>query len=122
MLPIQALTHKPGIIFQVSSESMLTWNLAINNVINLEKSIYPKRIRIEIVVLGRAVHNLTKRSPLARRIHLITQTGVTIYAGTHSLRAYSIQPSTLLAGVRLVTSGIAEIVRRERQGWVYVRP
>jgi len=38
------------------------------------------------------------------------------------MRAQQLSPEALLPGVGIVPAGVAQLVRRQREGWAYLRP
>ncbi len=111
-----------GVIFQVSTNSPVSWDVAVHNVRNLERATGLPGKRIEVVVFSRASRMLLKDSPVAPNLDALHASGVTIEACKAAIRRAGLKPSAILPFVRYIPSGVAEIVRRERQGWAYVRP
>jgi len=48
--------------------------------------------------------------------------GVIVAACENSMRSAGVTAEQLADGARIVPSGIAQLVRRQRDGWAYVRP
>ncbi len=120
--PVPGHAAATGVIFQVSTNSPATWKVAVHNVRNLERATGMPGNRIEVVVFSRAARMLLKDSPVAPNLDALHASGVTIEACKASIRETGLRLSAILPFVRYVPSGVAEIVRRERQGWAYVRP
>ncbi len=111
-----------GVIFQISTRSPASWKVAVHNVRNLERATGIAGNHIEIVVFSRASRMLLKGSPVAPNLDVLHASGVAIETCEAGLRKAGVEPSKILPFVHYVASGVAEIVRRERQGWAYVRP
>ncbi len=47
--------------------------------------------------------------------------GVTIVACRNSMRSRNITEDQLIDGVKIVNAGVAEIVRKQAEGWVYLK-
>ncbi len=120
--PAAARAAPAGVIFQISTSSLASWKVAVHNVRNLERATGIPGTLIEVVVLSRAARILLKDSPVAPNLDALHASGVTIEACKADIRKAGLRPSAILPFVRYVPSGVAEIVRRERQGWAYVRP
>ena len=121
-LAISAHASKRGVVFQISTDSPQTWIVAVHNVHNLQQALLPHHARIEIIAFGRGLRMLLKTSPVARALLALHQSGVTIDACKKSVLKQGLPPADMSPVVHYIPSGIAEIVRREREGWAYVRP
>ena len=110
-----------GVVFQISTTKVASWKVAMHNVHNLETTGISGH-DIEIVILGPAIHILLKSSPVAPSLTRLHASGVTIDACRAAIRRARLAPGAILPFVHYIRSGIAEVVRRERQGWAYIRP
>jgi len=112
------------LLLQVSEDSLDKLELALNNAKNVQKEFGPENIEIEIVVFGRGVHTLKYYTPsvLADKIKQSTYNGIRIVACEKAMRANNLRPSDMLQEVRYVSSGVAEIVEKQTQGWTYIKP
>ena len=112
------------LILQVSEDSVDKLNLALNNAKNAQNAFGPDNIEIEIVVFGGGIQTLKyyTPTPIAEKLKQATYSGVRVVACENALRAAKLRPSDLLREVRYVPSGIAEIVEKATQGWVYISP
>jgi len=118
----RAWAAKPGVIFQMSTSSVPTWWVAVRNARHLEQAMRPHAVRIEIIAFGPGLGMLLKSSPVAQNLIALHKSGVMIEASRSSLRKQGFAINDVLPLVHYIPSGIAEIVRRERQGWAYIRP
>jgi intracellular sulfur oxidation DsrE/DsrF family protein len=66
------------------------------------------------VTLSGAVHEKQVLELLSR--------GVSVAACGNTIRRQNLTSDALIPGVSVVPAGIAQIVRRQREGWAYVRP
>lgn len=121
-LSLNAYGHKTGVVFQISTDSVQTWKVAVHNAHNLQQALLPRRARIEIIAFGPGLRMLLKTSPVAHALLLLHQSGVTIDACKRSVLREGLAPADISPIVHYIPSGIAEIVRREREGWAYIRP
>ncbi|MBI3776837.1 MAG: DsrE family protein [Gammaproteobacteria bacterium] len=112
------------LILQVSEDSVDKLNLALNNAKNAQNAFGPENIEIEIVVFGGGIQTLKyyTPTPVAEKVRQATYSGVRVVACENALRASKLRPSDLLREVRYVPSGVAEIVEKASQGWVYISP
>ncbi len=121
-LTTPALAKKTGVLFQIDTDSPATWTVAVHNIRNLQEASRPRKVRIEIIAFGPGLRMLLKTSPVARDLMTLHRSGVVIAACKSGVKKQGLRLKDISAIVRYVPSGIAEIVRREREGWAYVRP
>ena len=117
-----AYADKTGVVFQISTASPLTWKVAVRNARNLQHVMLPRVVRIEIIAFGPGLKMLLKDSVVAHNLIALHNSGVTIEACKTDVYEQGLPPNDIAPFVRYIPSGIAEIVRREREGWAYVRP
>lgn len=77
---------------------------------------------IEVVFNGPSISALILGSKWAPEVAELTARGVGFVACSNSMTAARISSSDLIPGVTVVPSGISHLVRRQREGWAYVRP
>jgi intracellular sulfur oxidation DsrE/DsrF family protein len=97
--------------------------LALQNIANLILEIGFENIEIELVINGEAVTSFQKsdQSMLSNMQSLIKR-GVLFCVCAHSMQHLVIQKSDLYDFVTIVPSGVAEIVKKQTEGWIYIRP
>ncbi|HUW99030.1 MAG TPA: hypothetical protein VMV40_09365 [Acidiferrobacter sp.] len=117
-----AWASQTGIIFQISTGSPATWKVAVHNARHLTERRPRQPVRIEIVAFGPGLGMILKNSPVARDLIALHKSGVLVEASQGSLLRHGFALKDVLPLVHYIPSGIAEIVRRERQGWAYIRP
>ncbi|MHB8556203.1 MAG: DsrE family protein [Candidatus Dormibacteria bacterium] len=96
--------------------------LALGNVANLLDDRDPAPVTVEVVANGPGVGAVVLTSPVAVEVGSLLARGVAVLACANSLRSQGIAPSELLEGVGVVPAGISHLVRRQLEGWAYVRP
>ncbi|HET9079919.1 MAG TPA: DsrE family protein [Trebonia sp.] len=77
---------------------------------------------VELVAHGPGVALCLAGSPQAEAVGALIARGVVVAACENTLRAQGIAARRLVPGVVTVPSGVGELVRKQRQGWAYVRP
>lgn len=119
-----AETPRYKLLLQVSEDSVDKLNLALNNAKNAQNAFGPENIEIEIVVFAGGIQTLKyyTPTPVAEKIKQATYSGVRVVACEIALHSAKLRPSDLLREVRYVPSGVAEIVEKASQGWVYIKP
>ena len=77
---------------------------------------------VELVVHGPAISAVVAGAGSSEALQALLGRGVGVSACRNTMDREKISPDDLAEGVQIVPSGIAELVRRQRQGWAYVRP
>ncbi|GAB6944125.1 DsrE family protein [Vulcanisaeta sp. JCM 14467] len=76
---------------------------------------------VEVVFHQSAINAVVKGSRVEERIKELMRRGVTVVACRNSMRSRNITEDQLIEGVKIVNAGVAEIVRRQAEGWYYLK-
>jgi hypothetical protein len=118
-----AVDHKPRLLIHVSENEPARWNMALGNAKNAQDEMGgPDKIDIEIVSNGPSVLMLKGDSPIAGRIAAATKAGVKVMVCENSMKGFKLAKSEMLPGVNYVPAGIIELMKKQQEGWAYVRP
>jgi intracellular sulfur oxidation DsrE/DsrF family protein len=109
-------------LIQVSDNDPQKWNLALNNARNMQDDLNADAIDLEIVVYGPGIGMLKADSPVAKRIADALKAGVQVVACENTMRNQKLQRADMLAGIGYVDAGVVEIMKKQQQGWAYIRP
>lgn len=77
---------------------------------------------VELVAHGPGLAAALNGAPHAGQLRELLGRGVAVTACGNTMRAQNLTLGELVPGVRVVPAGIAQLVRRQRQGWADVRP
>jgi len=110
------------VVVQVSDADPAKWNLALNNVRNLQADLGAKNVDIEIVAYGPGIGMLKADSVVGNRIGEALGAGVKIVACENTMRGQKLNQPDMLEGIAYVKAGVVEIMQRQQQGWTYLRP
>ena len=110
------------VVMQVSDNDPGKWNLALNNVKNLQADLGAKNVDIEIVAYGPGIGMLKADSVVGNRIGEALSSGVRIEACENTMRGQKLDKADMLAGIGYVPAGVVEIMQKQQQGWAYLRP
>jgi len=110
------------VVIQVSDNDPAKWNLALNNARNVQVDLGMDNVDVEVVAYGPGLAMLKADSPVASRIASATAQGVGVLACENTMRNTKVERSQIHAGVRFVDAGVVHIMKRQREGWSYVRP
>jgi len=113
---------KHRVVIEVNVSGTIPYGVVLNNAANLRKAFAPEPVRIEIVCHGAGLDLLLKRlNPLATRVSALAKVGVMFAACGNTVRGRHLSKTKLLPFVRIVPSGVTEVVRRQEAGWSYLK-
>jgi intracellular sulfur oxidation DsrE/DsrF family protein len=119
---VHASAMKNRVVIQVSDNDPAKWNLALNNAANLKADLGAANVEIEIVAYGPGLNMLKTGSAVAPRIEEATLGGAKIVACENTMANQKVSREQILPGVGYVGAGVVEIMRRQQEGWSYLRP
>ncbi len=114
--------QRAQVVIQVSESDPAKWNLALNNARNLQADVGAANIDIELVAYGPGIGMLKADSAVANRIGEALGAGVTVVACENTMRGQKLAKDDMLPKVGYVSSGVVELMRKQQQGWAYIRP
>lgn len=115
-------TKRHGIVIQVSDNDPAKWNLALNNAKNLQDDVGAANVDIEIVAYGPGIGMLKLESPTGSRVADAAKTGIKVTACENTMRGQKLSKDDMLAGISYVPAGVTEIMKKQHEGWAYLRP
>jgi len=110
------------VVVHVDEASVNRQHLALGNVANLLDDVGPAGAEVEIVFNGPAISALTVESALVEDLSALRTRGVGLLACHNSMAAAGFSSGDLMIGVSVIPAGISHLVRRQHDGWAYVRP
>ncbi|MDO9044245.1 MAG: DsrE family protein [Methanobacteriaceae archaeon] len=114
--------EKYRVIFQVNEEDPFRVNLVLNNIQNLIADLGEENVEIELVAYSMGVKMFFNSSPYADMIYSLLKKEVRFAACSNTLNSLNVSPEELIKGITVVPSGIGEIVRKQKEEWIYIRP
>ena len=125
-LPALAQAQSAGtrnrVVFQVTDNDPARWNLVLNNLNGMREGVGAEGVEIEVVAYGPGVNMLKADSPAKARIAEALRQGVKINACQNTMNSMKLAPSDMLPDVGYVPSGVVEVMKKQQQGWAYIRP
>ncbi len=116
----QSAKHK--VVFQVSDNDPGKWNLTLNNAFNVQMVLGKNDTEIEIVVYGPGINMLKMDSIVGNRIDQAEKSGIKVVACENTMHAQKLTKEDMLPDIGYVPGGVVEIMKREGEGWAYIRP
>ncbi len=113
---------KTRVVIQVSEGDSKRWNLVLTTAKTLQSEYGEEKIDVAIVALGPGVNMLKDDADVSNRVQTAIARKIFIIACHSSMSALNVSADNLARNVFVVPSGAAEIVKRQRDGWIYLRP
>ena len=124
--PALAQQKKPAakqrVIFQVSDNDPAKWNLALNNAKNVQADLGKDNVQIEIVAYGPGLAMLKAESPVAARLAGALDDSVGLIACENTMQNTKVTRDQMYGGIAYVQAGVTHIMKRQQEGWAYIRP
>lgn len=114
--------EKARMVIQVSDNDTAKWNLALNNASNIQKDLGKDNVELEIVAFGPGIHMLKAESEVGNRVADAVGTGIKVMACQNTMRNQKLTRDDMLSAVDYVPAGVVQILRRQQQGFAYLRP
>ena len=113
---------KQKVVFQVSDNDPAKWNLALNNARNVQADLGKDKVQIEIVAYGPGLNMLKAESKVAARLAEALDNEVALLACENTMTNTKVTKADMYGGVSFVLAGVTHIMKRQREGWAYIRP
>ena len=118
----QTTNARLRIVFQVSDGEIAKWNLALNNVRNVQTELPDDAPEIEVVAYGPGIGMLKGDSPIAARVADALKNGVKVVACENTMKNMKLGYADMLPNIGYVVAGVVEIARKQQQGFAYIKP
>ena len=82
----------------------------------------PDKIDLEIVAYGPGINMLKKDSPVASRIAEMVKSGVVIVGCQNTMKGLNLTKDDMLPVIGYVPAGVTEVMKKQEEGWAYIRP
>ena len=114
--------EKQKVVFQVSDNDPAKWNLALNNARNVQADLGKDKVEIEIVAYGPGLNMLKAESKVAARLAEALDNEVALLACENTMTNTKVTKADMYGGISYVLAGVTHIMKRQREGWAYIRP
>jgi intracellular sulfur oxidation DsrE/DsrF family protein len=124
-LPFAALAQQPAkqkVIFQVSDADPAKWALALNNARNVQAELGKENVQIEIVAYGPGLGMLKAESKVEARLAQALEENVGLIACENTMVNTKTTKADMYSGISYVSAGVTHLMKRQREGWAYIRP
>jgi intracellular sulfur oxidation DsrE/DsrF family protein len=110
------------VVLQVSDADPAKWNLALNNARNVQEDLGKANVDVEIVAYGPGLGMLKADSKVADRLAQAMDNNIGLMACENTMRNTKVTKQDMYSGIHYVDAGVVHIMKREREGWAYIRP
>jgi len=117
-----APTAKEKVVFQVSDADPVKWNLALNNIKNVQQAMGAGNVDAEIVVYGPGIGMLKADSTVGNRVEEAKNSGVAIVACGTTMKGMKLTEADMLPNTAYVPAGVVELMKKQKAGYAYIRP
>ena len=117
----QAAAPKNRALFAVTDNDPARWNMILNNIQNLRDGVGGEPVEVELVAYGPGIILLKSDSPLKQRIAELVKSGVKVNACQNTMNVMKLTAPEMLTEIGYVPSGVVEVMRKQQQGWAYIR-
>ena len=117
----QSAMAKNRALFQVTDNDPARWTLILNNMQNLREGVGGEPVEIELVAYGPGINMLKSASSVKQRIAEALKSGVKVNACQNTMNGMKLTAPDMLPEIGYVPSGVVEVMRKQQQGWAYIR-
>src|SRR5262245_3452875 len=122
MVPGSVLADKQKLLIQVSDNDAAKWNLALANARNVQAELGKENVDIEVIAYGPGLKMLSFDSLVGPQLAEMLNANIGLLACENTMSATKTSKADLYQGIGFVNAGVTHIMKRQREGWSYVRP
>lgn len=135
LLPLTAMSADPPktasavqhpVVFQVTSAGPDKWEGALGNVSNAKKSLGATAGKLVVVLHGKGLGLLLKKTSadhpaLAKKLEALHSEGIVFAACENTMEREKVSREDLTGLATTVDSGIGEVIRKQGEGYRYIK-
>jgi intracellular sulfur oxidation DsrE/DsrF family protein len=117
-------SHEEPALFQVTDNDPPRWTMILNNMRNmrnLRDGVGVEPVEIELVAYGPGINMLKADSSVKDRIAGAIKSGVAVNGCQNTMSGMKLTPADMLPEIGYVPAGVVEVMRKQQQGWAYIR-
>ncbi len=111
---------KYKVLFHINESNK--WSALLANVNNLIKDLGKDNIIVEVVANGLAAADYVSNSEEINMISKTSKLGVSFIACRNSLIGNKIEERLLPDFIEIVPAGVTEIIKKQAEGYAYIKP
>jgi|APLow6443716910_1056828.scaffolds.fasta_scaffold28756_3 hypothetical protein len=110
------------VVLQISDGDAASWNQTINVARNIQSAYGKDNVAVKLVVFGNGIGIATFDSPLADRLNESMAAGVEVAVCENTMKARKLKREDMNAKASFVTAGVVELIKKQQEGWTYIKP
>lgn len=118
----QTSPAKNKIVLQVSDGDSQKWSLTLNNARNVQEALGAKDVELEIVAYGPGIGMLKDDSVVGGRVADALKNGIKVVACEATMKAMKLGHADMLPDIGYVPFGAVELMKKQQEGYAYIRP
>jgi len=115
-------TVRDKLVMQVTDADPARWILTLSNARNVQSDLGRGNVDIEIVVYGPGIDMLRMESVVGPNVTEALAAGVNITACENTMIGQHLSRDDMLPAIGYVKAGVVRLMRRQQEGYAYVRP
>ena len=113
--------HHYRVIFHLNEREKA--QMVLSNIENLLNDLGENNVEVELLANAGGLEILTKNFIIHdQQISLLASRNVQFRACSNTMRHLGLNPEDLLPVVKIVPAGVSELVRKQAEGWAYIKP
>lgn len=109
------------LVIQISDDNTGKWRTALSNAKNVQEELGAKNVDIEIVVYGAGLGMLTFDSPVGSEVAEAISAGVKFVACENTMKGKHLTRDDMLPSLDYARAAVVEIMRKQQQGYAYIK-
>ena len=109
-------------IFHLNEDDDIKVKMTLSNIQNLIEDLGRTNVEVILVANGNGVRAFARGSAIVQKVEELRTLGTTFKICENSLTSRGMAKEDLLEKVEIVSSGVSEIVRKQTDGWAYIKP
>lgn len=106
------------VVFHVTEKNK--WGMVLSNAQNVKNAM--PETDIIVISVGEAILSYTKDSDIKEELKAASELGIGFIGCNNSLNARGLSPEELLDFIEVVPAGMVEMIKRQSDGYIYIRP
>lgn len=113
---------KHKVVLQVSDADPKKWGLTLNNARNIQQELGRGNTDIEIVAYGPGIGILKLDSQVGKGVAEALGAGVKLVACRNTMMGQKLTEADMLPNIGYVKAGVVELMKKQEEGYSYIRP
>jgi hypothetical protein len=115
--------EKYKVVFHLDESVKARTDMVLGNITNLIADLGEENVTIELVANSEGIIAFLKEPTwYLSKIEGLMAKGVRFVVCANSLRQAGLTSDSLMAQIEVVPTGVSEIVKKQSEGWAYIKP